>query len=475
VSGGFELSGGKFMSRKRLFLGVLVAFALIAAGCKVTVTPTAPHTWFFLNEGANGTGYLTNGPGTPPSGRGSALLTVDANGREDIGTLYFKGQSLSSISKLQYSTYQAYSGSPNEAPTLQFDVDYDKTDDDNSFQGRLVFIPSASAPIVPNSWQTWDTLTGPATGVWYSSASGASVYRPIVGDVRQETPPCDQVNYCTWDEVKTDYPNARIRPNGLLAVRAGGPVTGGLSAATDDVIVGLGGTDIESDFEPGDGTIPVTTSNASKLSFGFSQETATGSGSFVTGPTGSDGSGSARLTVDATGGEALSTGVFAGTRFDRLTALSYKTYLQPGFPVNAPTLQFDVDYDDSDANTTFQGRVVFEPRVAGAAPVTDSNWQTWDPLTTPSGWWQTGNAIVGGVNVGMACTQNVPCSWADFKTAYGNARVRPIVGVFPGAIPNSGRAWLKVGGNWGGTGFDGNVDTLTVGIDNADATYDLEP
>ena len=102
-------------------------------------------TWFFFNEGANGTGYLTNGPGTPPSGRGSALLTVDANGRENVGTLYFKGQKLSSITKLQYSTYQAFSGSPNEAATLQFDVDYDSTDGDTTYQGRLVYIPGVSA------------------------------------------------------------------------------------------------------------------------------------------------------------------------------------------------------------------------------------------------------------------------------------------------------------------------------------------
>ena len=57
-------------------------------------------------------------------------------------------------------------------------------------------------------------------------------------------------------------------------MRAGGPVTTGLSVAVDDVIVGLGGIDVESDFEPGDGTITVNPSNASKLSFGFSQETA---------------------------------------------------------------------------------------------------------------------------------------------------------------------------------------------------------
>ena len=216
-----------FMSRKRLFLGVIVVFALIAAGCKVVVTPTAPHTWAFLNEGASGTGYLTNGPGIPPSGRGSALLTVDSTGRENVGTLYFKGQALSSITKLQYSTYQAFSGSPNESATLQFDVDYDSTDSSTAYQGRLVYIPSASAAIVANTWQTWDTLTGPASGEWYSSASGISPNRPIVGDARQEDPPCDQTNYCTWAEVGAIVTErgdpARRRPSLLL--RSGGPVT----------------------------------------------------------------------------------------------------------------------------------------------------------------------------------------------------------------------------------------------------------
>ena len=107
----------------------------------------------------------------------------------------------------------------------------------------------------------------------------------------------------------------------MLLVRAGGPVTDGLSVATDDVIVGIGGNNIESDFEPGDGTITVNPSNARKLSFGFLQEPPSGTGTFVSGPTGSDGSGSARLTTSATGGETLSTGVFAGTSIDRFTGL----------------------------------------------------------------------------------------------------------------------------------------------------------
>ena len=96
------------------------------------------------------------------------------------------------------------------------------------------------------------------------------------------------------------------------------------------------------------------------------QETPTGSGAFVTGPNGSDGAGSAQLTVDATGGEALANDLYAGTRLDHINFLSYKTY-QQAVGTNATTLQFDADYDATDSNTSFQGRCVFEPSLSGQA------------------------------------------------------------------------------------------------------------
>ena len=108
----------------------------------------------------------------------------------------------------------------------------------------------------------------------------------------------------------------------------------------------------------------------------------------MSGPNGSDGVGSAQLTLDAAGGEALANGLFAGTRLDHLSFLSYKTY-QKDAGANATTLQLDADYDSTDGSTAFQGRAVFEPSQAGLAPVTNETWQTWNPLTAPSGWWQS--------------------------------------------------------------------------------------
>jgi hypothetical protein len=465
--------------RKLLLVGAVVALVAAAAGCKLVVTPAASNGWTFVNEGTNGSAYYVNGPGTPPAGRGSALLTIDGTGREDVATGLFSGRQLSTFTNLKYSTYQAFSGSPNETLYLQFDVDYDSTDSSTAYQGRLVYVPSASQSVLPRVWQNWDTMDTNAS--WYSSASGASSNRPIVGDVTQTNPPCDQTTFCTWATLMADYPNARVRPTvssvpGALLVRAGGPVTGGFVGATDNVIVGISGNNVETNFEPGDGNLVINQSNAAARGFAFAQETANGSGAFVSGPNGSDGSGSAKLTVDSTGGEALVNGLFAGTRFDHLNFLSYKTY-QAAAGTHATAVQFDADYDATDGSTAFQGRAVFEPELAGAATITSETWQTWNPLTTPSGWWQTGNAIVGGVNVGQACTQASPCSFAQLLAAYPDAAIRPITGQI-GGQPIEGGIWLKAGGGWAG-GFTGNVDSLTAAVNvggvNGTVNFDFEP
>ncbi len=465
--------------RKLMLIGGVVALIVAAAGCKVVVTPSAPNNWLFANEGGSGSGYFVNGPGTPPAGRGSALLTVDDTGREDIATTQLSGVGLASWNQLKYSTYQAFSGSPNETLSLEFDIDYDSTDASTAYQGRLVYVPSAAGTVLPKTWQTWDTMSNSAG--WYSSATGTSSYRPIVGGAQQQNPPCTQTSFCTWAQVMSFYPHARVRPTvnnvpGLFLVRAGGPISGGFVGATDDVILGFGSATAEWNFEPGDGHVAVGSANAASLGFSFAQETATGSGAFVKGPNGSDGSGSAQLTVDSTGGEGLATGVLAGTPFKQLSFLSYKTYTaNPS--TNAPTLQFDTDYDSTDSSTTYQGRAVFEPSLAGAAPVTSEDWQTWNPFTAPSGWWQTGTPIVGNTPGSKVCTQASPCSWSTLLADYPNAAIRPITGQNAGQ-PIGGGVWLKAGGGWTG-GFTGNVDSLTVAVANSTVngtvTYDFEP
>ena len=189
--------------RKLFLIGMVVALVVAAAGCKLVVTPAASNGWFFFNEGNSGSAYYVNGPGTPPAGRGSALLTIDGTGRENVATGLFTGRRLDTFTNLKYSTYQAFSGSPNETLYLQFDVDYDSTDSSTAYQGRLVYVPSASQTVTPKVWQTWDTMDTNAS--WYSSASGDSGNRPIVNDTQQANPPCDQTTFCTWTAVMADY------------------------------------------------------------------------------------------------------------------------------------------------------------------------------------------------------------------------------------------------------------------------------
>lgn len=185
----------------------------------------------------------------------------------------------------------------------------------------------------------------------------------------------------------------------------------------------------------------------------------TGSGGFVSGPaTPPGGTGSVLLSVNATGGYLLGTPLYNGIRLDQLTALRYNTYRSAGSAALAPSLQFNVDYNLSDTNTAWQGRLVFEPYLAGT--VSSGVWQTWDALAgPPSGsWWATG---APGSSV---CPQANPCTTAEVLAAFPNAGIHATLGAL----------LFKVGSNWSG-GFTGNLDLLTVGLAGDNTLFDFEP
>ena len=98
-----------------------------------------------------------------------------------------------------------------------------------------------------------------------------------------------------------------------------------------------------------------------------SPETVTGSSRIfaVFGPAPAPlGQGSARLTVDADGRWAFGTVNYRGIRLDRITRTSI--FVLPDkckSVLPAPSLQFDVDSDLTDATTGYQGRLVYEPYV----------------------------------------------------------------------------------------------------------------
>lgn len=181
---------------------------------------------------------------------------------------------------------------------------------------------------------------------------------------------------------------------------------------------------------------------------------APGTGTLVAGPdTPPLGTGSANLVVDSVGRQILATANHAGTRLDSIAALVYSTYRTSGSSALAISLQLDWDPNAADADTSFQGRLVYEPYFTHA--VQTGVWQTWNTQDNAAAgnWWFTRAAYQ------PVCSQANPCTWAEVLSAFPNAGIRAGIG---GLI-------LKAGGPWVG-GFEGNVDALTIG----DTTYDFE-
>ena len=218
-----------------------------AAGtCDTTVVVTSanPNGFSFFQEVANGSGAFVNGPGTPPLGMGSAFLQVDSTGREILFTQQFAGTRFADITTLQYSSFQANANNPDAASaaiSLQFDVDYNLSDANTAFQGRIVYEPANNGPVLQETWQTFNTLTG----VFY--ATGAI---GIAAGCGQSTP-------CTRAQLLALFPNLGIRfvstgapNNGTLLLKAGGPVPGGFTGYTDALVIGINGCNTTFNFEP---------------------------------------------------------------------------------------------------------------------------------------------------------------------------------------------------------------------------------
>lgn len=195
--------------------------------------------WGFLEEISNGTGEFEPGPDNPPLGNGSVELIVDENGRMLFGKIDWAGVKLSDISKLSYSTYRT-SGSADLAPSLQLTIDYDGTDANTDWQGRLVYEAYYTKTVETGKWQEWDTQDNAGDGNWWSS------------DERAGDGLCRQNNPCTWEEVLSNFPNATIRDadNTGIILKAGGPWSSGFEGNVDNFKIGIGNHITTYDFEP---------------------------------------------------------------------------------------------------------------------------------------------------------------------------------------------------------------------------------
>jgi hypothetical protein len=177
--------------------------------------------------------------------------------------------------------------------------------------------------------------------------------------------------------------------------------------------------------------------------------------------------GSARMVLDggAAGRMLLGTVDYNGTRLDQLTALTYSAYRASADAGNllAISLQINIDYDLNDASTGWQGRLVFEPYfTVGSGTILEDTWYDYNPNDGGAKWYQTGNAIKAGVNVGNPCPQAAPCTLSAIKALYPNAGIHVTLGAVQ----------FKAGAPW--PNFDGNIDDFTIGVSGNSTTWDFE-
>ena len=236
----------------------------------------------------------------------------------------------------------------------------------------------------------------------------------------------------------------------------------------------LSGTDTNVETTPGRGifgfqgvanTVVVNeTDSKGWVFFDDNPGTGTGSGGFEPGPgTAPLGAGSAFITVDGQGRFGFGTAAYVGTYLRDIIDLTYSSYQNNNTNTTvAATLQFDVDYDLTDASNTYQGRLVFEPYQSGT--VLQNVWQNWNVLA--GNWYGTRTSVVvGGATVSNPCIQATPCTTAQILTAYPNLGLRNAA---------NNLLLFKVGGPWI-PGFDGNVDALKLQVNGASVAYDFEP
>jgi len=200
--------------------------------------------WFFYNDETdvldNSLGSFVTGPGTPLTGHGSAQISVSGSQRRNLATYQFRSTPLAAITTLKYTTYNPSAGNfygPNASAYLNFNVDFNGSD---TWQKRLIYLPVDNAPIVADSWKTWDCLNG-GNALW--EYSGANWPAPISAAGTTKL---------TWNQILTAWPSIRIRAtDSWFGLRVGEPYPAGYTENIDNLTFGTAAGTTTFDFEAG--------------------------------------------------------------------------------------------------------------------------------------------------------------------------------------------------------------------------------
>lgn len=214
----------------------------------VVVSPGNMRGWAFSNDQTNAACdgaacLLVSGPASPPAGSGSAeLATPLSTDGKALVLRDYKGTRFDAITDLHYATYrQSADAGNNLAIALQFNVDYDLTDQATGYQGRLVYEPyqGAGSNVPQQTWQTWDAKAGK----WWGTRASASV-----GGVAR-TNPCVQATPCTWSQLLATFPNVGVHNTYGAVVLKAGSSWPGFRGNVDKLTIGIEGVSTTFDFE----------------------------------------------------------------------------------------------------------------------------------------------------------------------------------------------------------------------------------
>ena len=201
--------------------------------------PNASTGWLFYNDETdvvdNTLGSFVAGPGAPPLGTGGVRISVTGSQKRNLATYQFSGTPLADISTLKYSTYNPSAGNggggSNRSGYFQFNVDFNGSD---TWQRRLVFLPSDNGGVTPDSWKEWDTING-GNAVW--RYSGGTF--PGGGSTK------------TWNQILAAYPGIRMRvTDSFLGIRVGEPYPDGYTENIDAIKLGTAAGTTQFDFDP---------------------------------------------------------------------------------------------------------------------------------------------------------------------------------------------------------------------------------
>ncbi|HTK38875.1 MAG TPA: cohesin domain-containing protein [Pyrinomonadaceae bacterium] len=359
----------------------------------VTVNPSNTHNWFFYNDETdtvdNTLGTFVSGPDPAPEGTGSAKISVTGTQRRNLATYQFAGTPLANITALAFSTYNPSAGNGgalDRSAYLNFNVDFNGSD---TWQRRLVFIPSQNGPVIQNAWKEWDAIDG-GNAKW--GYSGATWPAGVGGGGEPGT------TLKTWSQILTQYSGVRIRvTDAFVGLRVGEPYNDGYTEYLDGFKFGTAAGTTDFNFDPdGPTTVVVTPSslNGWTTAGPVADNRPVSTVDFISDPSTPIGYGALKQTTDATTASKSQLMRAETIPLSQITDLSYFTKQNSAsFASGDASFQLIVYLDGTAANFT---TLVFEPYENGT--VIPGAWQQWN-VAAGQMWSSKTRAAGGSCNV----------------------------------------------------------------------------